>query len=78
MAYSIKKRFIAGVVCPKCSKIDKLLVFSRDNVDYRECSACGFTDQVRINALKREIKTRVNRPSEGQEQKVDVITLIDN
>jgi uncharacterized metal-binding protein (TIGR02443 family) len=78
MAYSTKKRFIAGVICPKCSKIDKLLVFSRDNVDYRDCSACGFTDQVRINAVKREIKTRVNRPSEGQEQKVDVITLIDN
>ena len=78
MAYSTKKRFIAGVICPKCSKMDKLMVFSKNEVDYRECSACGFTDQVRINAFTREIKTRVNCPSESEKQHIDVITLIDD
>ncbi|MAJ86635.1 MAG: YheV family putative metal-binding protein [Cellvibrionales bacterium TMED148] len=78
MAYSEKKRFIAGVVCPKCSKMDKLLVFSKNDVDYRECSACGFSDQVRFSAVPREIKTRVSRPSEGEGQQVDVITLLDD
>lgn len=78
MAYSTKKRFIAGVICPKCSRMDKLMVFSKNEVDYRECSACGFTDEVRINAPTREIKTRVNRPLESEQQHIDVITLIDN
>ncbi|HEX7763951.1 MAG TPA: YheV family putative metal-binding protein, partial [Cellvibrio sp.] len=35
MAYSTKRRFVAGAVCPRCSELDKLVVYSEDGKDYR-------------------------------------------
>jgi hypothetical protein len=41
----IKKRFIAGVVCPKCGEIDKIRMYRDDKDDeIRDCVACGFTE----------------------------------
>jgi len=41
----IKKRFIAGVVCPKCGEMDKIRMYRDDNDDeLRDCVACGFTE----------------------------------
>lgn len=34
------KRFIAGAVCPKCEKIDKIYV--EDNSQVAKCAACGY------------------------------------
>jgi uncharacterized metal-binding protein (TIGR02443 family) len=31
-------------VCPACSEMDKLMMWSEDGVPHRECVACGFTD----------------------------------
>ena len=37
-----RRRFIAGVVCPRCSQMDKMVVDL--DTDHRECVACGFTE----------------------------------
>lgn len=35
-----KKRFIAGAVCPKCEKMDKLYI--EDDPTVATCIACGY------------------------------------
>lgn len=36
----IKKQFIAGAICPNCSDIDSLILFSDDQ--HIECVSCDF------------------------------------
>lgn len=41
----IQKRFIAGVVCPKCGEMDKIRMYRDDNdSEIRDCVACGFNE----------------------------------
>ena len=59
-----KKRFIAGAVCPKCSEMDKTLVYHNDaGEEVRECVSCGFTqtnsEQQQQDQLATELTTRV-------------------
>jgi uncharacterized metal-binding protein (TIGR02443 family) len=77
MAFSTQKRFIAGVTCPKCSKMDKLKAYSEDGVDYRECVSCGFRDEMRVFSEPRELETRVNAAAELPENKVSTVKLVD-
>ncbi len=58
----ITKRFIAGAVCPRCNAMDRLVIFRRDDKDFRECVSCGFLDEMRLNTPKNELETRVNTP----------------
>ena len=60
MVFSTKKRFIAGVTCPKCSQMDKLVAYTEGGVSFRECVNCGFKDELRLSSAPREVKTRVN------------------
>lgn len=55
----MKKRFIAGVVCPKCGALDSIMAAedTEKKVLLRECVDCGFTD---------ELSTIVNQPKEMQ------------
>lgn len=57
-----KKRFVAGAVCPACSEMDKLKMWSEDGVPHRECVACGFSDTLNEQGLSvpKELDTRVN------------------
>ncbi len=42
---NITKRFIAGVVCPKCGEMDKIRMYrDEDDTELRDCVACGFTE----------------------------------
>jgi uncharacterized metal-binding protein (TIGR02443 family) len=77
MAFSTQKRFIAGVTCPKCSKMDKLKAYSEDGVDYRECVSCGFRDEMRVFSEPRELETRVNAAADLPENKVSTVKLVD-
>lgn len=57
------RRFIAGVVCPKCSEMDRTVMYSNDaGEEVRECISCGFiqtsTEQAAEDAAK-ELVTRV-------------------
>ncbi len=58
----MKKRFIAGVVCPKCGTQDSIMAAedTEQKVLLRECVECGFTDKMStvVNTPK-EMQTRV-------------------
>ncbi|MEZ8133343.1 MAG: putative metal-binding protein (TIGR02443 family) [Polaribacter sp.] len=77
MVFSTKKRFIAGVVCPKCSVMDKLQAFSEEGVDFRECVSCGFKDEMRMASSPREIETRVNTTDEEIARQISPIRIVD-
>ena len=43
--FKTSKRFIAGAVCPKCSEMDKLIMYkNEEGRDVRECVACDYRD----------------------------------
>ena len=77
MAFSTKKRFIAGVTCPKCAEMDKMQVYAEDDVDYRECVSCGFKDEMRLSSSPREVETRVNTSSDDIANQTQPIKLMD-
>jgi len=76
MAYSNKRRFVAGAVCPRCSKMDKLVVYTEDGKDFRECVACGYKDEMRFNRMPRELDTRVNQDDTQRAADVQVINIL--
>ena len=38
----MKRRFIAGAVCPSCGELDRLVVEGEGSAKTRRCVACGF------------------------------------
>ncbi|AGI25688.1 YheV family putative zinc ribbon protein [Pseudomonas sp. MT3] len=58
----VKKRFIAGAVCPACSEQDKIVMWDVDGVPHRECVACGYADTLNAQgqSVPKELTTRVN------------------
>ncbi len=75
MAYSTKRRFMAGAVCPRCSSMDTIVVFNLEGKDFRECVSCDFKEEMRLNIATSELETRVNHSDEQQEG-VQVITIL--
>ena len=59
--FQIRRRFIAGAVCPRCAAMDRIVVDL--DTDRRECVACGFNESRPLAAGSEEPKTRVNRAS---------------
>lgn len=62
-----RRRFIAGAVCPRCARMDKIVVDL--DTDERECVACGFREGrpgqqgpgQKAPDLASELPTRVSR-----------------
>ncbi|HOY24194.1 MAG TPA: YheV family putative zinc ribbon protein [Cellvibrio sp.] len=75
MAYSTKRRFMAGAVCPRCSSMDTIVVFNLDGKDFRECVSCDFKEEMRLNIATSELETRVNHSDEQQDD-VQVINIL--
>lgn len=83
----MKKRFIAGAVCPSCSELDKVVMYDEHGDRFRECVACGFKEQLEQDPAMLEPETRVNKGmvrqvdalQKRQEEKdqVQVVELID-
>jgi len=73
---TVKKRFIAGAVCPRCKAADRILMYRIDDTDFRECVECGFKDEMRFKPGVREIQTRVNTPQEQVAKETQVIRLV--
>lgn len=59
----VKKRFIAGAVCPACEAMDTIKMWDVDGVPHRECVACGYADTLNDQglAVPRELGTRVTQ-----------------
>lgn len=76
---AMKKRFIAGVVCPKCGTQDSIMAAedTDQKVMLRECVECGFTDKMStvVNQPK-EMQTRVTPDSELASEAVQVIKIL--
>lgn len=81
-----RRRFIAGAVCPRCARMDKIVV--NLDTDQRECVACGFSEErpdsgpaatvTGDTGSIQEMPTRVSRPAARRvETPAEVITLID-
>ena len=77
MAFSTKKQFIAGVVCPKCSKMDKIVAYSKNGTDYRECVSCGFLDEIRISSSPQELVTRVTKGVRSNSVPTQTVKILD-
>ncbi len=60
--FKASKRFIAGAVCPKCSEMDKIVMYkNEDDKETRECVACGYTDTIKDEVEQQpELNTRVS------------------
>lgn len=58
---SIRKRFIAGAVCPKCGMMDRIVVYREQQKELRECVNCGFKDELRLQQSPAELSTRVQQ-----------------
>jgi uncharacterized metal-binding protein (TIGR02443 family) len=76
MAYSQKRRFVAGAVCPRCSEMDKLVVYNEDEKDFRECVNCGFKEEMRFQPTAQELETRVNVSAEEKKEQVQVVKIM--
>ncbi len=74
-ATKVIKRFIAGAVCPRCSELDKIVMYRQDTKDFRACVACGFVDEMRFTAPARELETRVNLSAEDKVAQTQVIKI---
>ncbi|TVP58022.1 MAG: YheV family putative metal-binding protein [Halomonadaceae bacterium] len=58
----MKKRFIAGAVCPRCSEMDRIVMYSSEENTYQECVSCGYRDRqptAEEMAQAAELETRV-------------------
>lgn len=57
------KRFVAGVVCPRCAKMDTTRMYRDEEREYRECVDCGFEDSMRLDGRPepQELNTRVSK-----------------
>ncbi len=75
MAYSTKRRFMAGAVCPRCSTMDSIVVYNLDGKDFRECVSCDFKEEMRLNIASSELETRVSH-SDDHQQDVQVINIL--
>lgn len=76
------RRFIAGAVCPRCGKMDKIVVDMESQA--RKCIDCGFSEdrptdgRPTQNSSTQELPTRVSRASARRvETPAEAVTLID-
>jgi uncharacterized protein len=79
----MQRRFIAGAVCPRCSQMDKIVMYDNDLGErVRECVSCGYRDALDERGNPTELSTRVNQPRAGEkplahEDEVRVINIVD-
>lgn len=78
----VKRRFIAGAVCPECQQLDKVVMYDdSDNQRWRECVSCGFKELLEDMPVD-EVSTRVNQLKVGEkplahETAIDAIRIVD-
>ena len=83
MSEKIIKRFIAGAVCPKCSAMDKLVMYRNEQDEQvRECVSCGYSDKINEHGHVEELVTRVNQVKAGEqplahEDEVSIVNIMD-
>ncbi len=56
----LKKRFIAGAVCPKCNAQDTLMLYMENSVEKVECVECGHTKSQTDAKVEKSSKSSGN------------------
>ncbi|ELQ6064420.1 YheV family putative metal-binding protein [Cronobacter sakazakii] len=54
---AVRKRFIAGAVCPKCQAQDYLAMWRENQVDIVECVKCGH----QMREADKEVREKVRK-----------------
>ncbi|EGT5762853.1 YheV family putative zinc ribbon protein [Cronobacter sakazakii] len=54
---AVRKRFIAGAVCPKCQAQDSLAMWRENQVDIVECVKCGH----QMREVDKEVREKVRK-----------------
>jgi len=57
MSKRIKKRFIAGAVCPSCKQQDTLMLYFENNVEKLACVKCEYAESQTDETVKAASKT---------------------
>lgn len=77
----MKKRFVAGVVCPKCAQLDAIRAWESEDGAFleRECVECGFTDRISTGVnTPKELQTRVSvEPKRTDSDPVQIVKIIE-
>ncbi|HMU65867.1 MAG TPA: YheV family putative zinc ribbon protein [Cellvibrionaceae bacterium] len=76
MTAPIKKRFIAGAVCPKCASMDTVFTYRFDDKDWRGCVNCDFNEAMMFTPQVRELETRVNLDEATKAAQTQVIKIL--
>ncbi|MWJ29456.1 YheV family putative metal-binding protein [Halomonas sp. ZH2S] len=76
---AVIKRFIAGVICPRCAEMDRIRAWEQNGIRYRECVSCDFFEQLAIeDEALGELNTRVNQVRDEQKQQdVQPVRILD-
>ena len=79
----MKKRFIAGAVCPKCSEMDRMVLETSDADDEKElqrrrCVSCGFSEDYIPSANRYDSLPKGKREKTASTSSTsDVVRIID-
>lgn len=76
MTAPIKKRFIAGAVCPKCAAMDTVFTYRAEDKDWRGCVNCDFNEAMFFAPQVRELETRVNIDEATKAAQTHVIKIL--
>lgn len=77
----VKKRFIAGAVCPECRAEDRLRVdyLRAGTLEYQErhCVACGFADRSEAPERSADVLPRIRRGRQSGDSAPQVVRILD-
>jgi len=73
----MKKRFIAGAVCPRCAEMDKIVMYEQDGKNFRECVVCDYEDEMPAAGGAYEIPTRVKEKPVEPESTEQILNFVD-
>jgi Zn ribbon nucleic-acid-binding protein len=57
--------------------MDKIVAYSKDGINYRECVSCGFLDEIRIASAPKELTTRVTHSVDALLEPAQKVKLVD-
>ena len=75
----MKKRFIAGAVCPSCGEMDSIqLSMNTEGVQVKECVECLFSETLNPEPkLEEDLpEGRISREEMVLEENVDIVRII--
>lgn len=64
MPAKIKKRFVAGAICPKCKALDSIMLYFENNIEKIQCIHCDYQES--------QVDKKVSAASKGGESVIGV------